>query len=147
MAIVPEDIRNFLESQSFLVVSTFDSAGGIHSSIKGIAGTEEDKVYIIDLFKGRTYNNVKNNPTITITAVDEHLYKGYSLKGKGYIVPPDKIPRQIIKVWEKKVIRRISKRVIKNIKEERKSSRYPEATFGPPQHLIVMVVEEIADLS
>jgi uncharacterized pyridoxamine 5'-phosphate oxidase family protein len=142
------DIVNFLEKQGFVIVSTMDPSGSIHCAAKGIAGIEEKgKVYLIDLYKAKTFKNLQKNSTISITAVDEHLFIGYTLKGKAKIVDRDKIKNHIIKAWEERVIQRISKRVIKSLKDYKKSGHHPEAKFPHPQYLIEVDVDGIVDLA
>ncbi|MCM8824101.1 MAG: pyridoxamine 5'-phosphate oxidase family protein [Candidatus Omnitrophica bacterium] len=142
------DIVNFFERQGFVIVSTINPYGNIHCSAKGIADIDENGlVYIIDLYVGRTFNNLKNNPTISITAIDEHLFIGYTLIGKAKIVEGEKINSNIIMNWEERLIKRISKRVIRNIKDDRKNNRHPESRFPTPKYLIEMEVEDIVDLT
>ncbi|MBL7131275.1 MAG: pyridoxamine 5'-phosphate oxidase family protein [Candidatus Omnitrophica bacterium] len=142
------NIIYLLEKQGFVIVSTLDPQGKIHCSAKGIVGIEkEGKVYLIDLYRENTFNNLKRNPTISITAVDEHEFMGYTLKGKARIIEREKIKDHIIKSWEERVIQRVSKRVIGDIKEEKKSPHHPEALFPQPQYLIEMEVEDIVDLT
>jgi uncharacterized pyridoxamine 5'-phosphate oxidase family protein len=142
------DIIYFLEKQGFVIVSTFDARDRIHCAAKGIAGIEKQgKVYLIDLYKAQTFNNLLRNPNISITAVDEHLFVGYTLKGKAKIVERESIKNHIIDKWEERVIQRISKRLIRNLKNERKSFHHPETRFPRPQYLIEVEVEEIIDLT
>lgn len=138
----------FLEKQGFVIVSTIDENGGIHCSAKGIAGMDkEGKVYLIDLYRMSTFRNLQNNPTISITAVDEHRFTGYTLKGKAHMVERENIKEHIMQNWEEKIVKRISRRVVKNIQGEKGSVDHPEAHFPQPQYLIVMEVEGIIDLA
>ena len=147
MVSVSSDIIYFLQRQGFVIVSTIDLQGYIHSVAKGIAGLEESKIYIIDLYRATTYKNLQANPTISITAVDERQFIGYTLKGKAEIIPREQIEEDIIKKWEEKVVARISQRVVRSVKEYKKAPHQPEARFPHPQYLIVMSVEEIVDLA
>lgn len=143
----PEMI-DFFHKQGFVIVSTLDRQGKIHCSAKGIAGIEEKgQVYLIDVYRARTFDNLNNNSTMSITAVDEQEFKGYTLKGQGKIVERQKIKSHIIKSWEQRVIDRISKRVIKNIQRNKGSSTHPESRFPYPQYLIEMQVQEVVDLA
>lgn len=137
----------FFHKQEFVIVSTLDSRGGIHCSAKGIVGIEEEgKIYIIDLYKAQTLANLKNNPVVTITAVDVSSFEGYSLKGIAKIVDRVQIKEHIIKKWEERVINRISGRVVKDIKKDKRSLIHPEACFPRPEYMIEMEVQEIVDL-
>ena len=145
---IPAEVNYFFQNQGFVIVSTIDSQGQIHCSAKGIARIEEEgKVYLIDLYQANTFRNLQNNPTITITAVDERRFKGYALKGKARIVEKKDLGEPILKEWDEKVVKRISDRLIKNIQEDKKASNHPEARFPEAKYLIVMSVEQIIDLS
>lgn len=142
------DIIQLFEKQGFGIISTLDKAGRIHCSVKGIVGIEKDgKVYVMDLYKETTFKNIQRNPIVSITAVDDNEFIGFTLKGKAKIVEREKIEDRIIKEWEDQVIQRISKRVIKNIRRARKHLSVPEALFPLPQYLIEVDVEDIVDLT
>jgi uncharacterized pyridoxamine 5'-phosphate oxidase family protein len=148
MSKISPEVINFLNNQGFVVVSTIDSQGSINSSAKGIVKVEEEgKVYLIDLYRASTFSNLRNNPTVTITAIDERRFKGYSLKGKAQIVESKDLHENILKEWEDKVVSRISKRLISNIQEDKKASHHPEARLPEAKYLIVMSVEQVIDLT
>jgi len=143
-----KDIISCLERQRIAIISTLDAKKRIHCSVKGIVGIDEaGKVYVIDLYCRNTFKNLKDDPTISVTVVDEARFEGYTLKGKAKIVERDKIEDHIMKGWETKVIERISSRVIKNIQVSRKTHHHPESRLPQPRYLIAIEVEDIVDLT
>lgn len=143
-----EEIIHFFQSQGFVIVSTIDEDGSIHNSCKGIVKIEyAGRVYLFDLYKARTFQNLKNNPTISLTAVEEHKFQGYCLKGKGKIVETDKLGSDILALWDDKITARATKRMIKNIHEEKGHPRHPEILLPKPEYLIVVQVDEIINLT
>lgn len=143
-----DDIIHFFHKENFVIVSTIDNNGRPHSSCKGIVEIDENnKIYLLDLYKKRTYNNLKRNSGIAITAVDEHKFKGYCLKGKAKVEEMGSFKEHTLKAWEKRIITRISQRVIKNMQGEKGHTKHPEALLPEPEYLIVMEVEEIVDLT
>jgi general stress protein 26 len=143
-----DEIVRFLEKQSFTIVSSIDKDGSLHSACKGIVRINRNgTIYLLDLYKGRTFENLKRNPHISLTAVDEHKFKGYCLKGKAKIIAAEKLSPQIIKAWENKVTSRITQRIIKNITQEKSHPRHPEALMPKPEYMIEMEVNEIIDLT
>jgi predicted pyridoxine 5'-phosphate oxidase superfamily flavin-nucleotide-binding protein len=145
---VPEDVIWFFEKQDFVIVSTVDSAGGPHSVCKGLLKiSPEGKFYIMDLFRGNTFRNMNNNPRMSITAVDEHQFKGYCLKGRASIIPGGKIPVSCLKAWRAKITNRITSRIIRNIHGESGHSDHPEHLLPDPKYIIVMELEEIFNLA
>lgn len=145
---IVREIIQFLENQGFVIVSTIDDNGKPHCSCKGIVKINPNgQIYLMDLYKARTFINLKRNTKISITAVDEHKFKGYCLKGKAEIVEIDKIKPDIIKAWEDKITSRITQRVLKNISGEKGHSYHPEVQLPIAEYMIVIKVDEIVDLT
>lgn len=143
-----EEIIQFLQNQSFVVVSTIDKDGTAHNACKGIVKINPNgSIYLLDLYRQRTYENLKRNPHISITAVDEHKFKGYCLKGQAKLFPELKLRAQITKAWEDRIISRVTRRILKNIREEKGHPRHPEVLLPKPEYMIVLEVEEIIDLT
>lgn len=148
MTALTDEIIRFFEKQRFTVISTIDrKSGAPHNSCKGIVKINKNgKVYLLDLYKWRTYANLKKNPHISVTAVDEHKFKGWCLKGRAKIVPGSELAPDIIKAWEARIAARITHRLLKNIREEKGHHRHPESQLPKPEYMIEMEVEEIVDL-
>ncbi|MBU4304599.1 MAG: pyridoxamine 5'-phosphate oxidase family protein [Candidatus Omnitrophica bacterium] len=149
MQILSDMAVHFLKKQEFVIVSTLNEDGAIHCSVKGIVGiAKEGQVFLIDLYRASTYNNLKNNPVITITAVDGHLFTGYSLQGTAKMVEREEIKEHLIVNWEERVLQRISKRMVQNMKDDKPhGSHHPETMFPLPQYLIEVDVEKVIDLA
>lgn len=131
-----------------MLVSTIDKSGFAHSACKGIVKINRNgKAYLLDLYRANTYENLKRNPHISITAFDEHKFIGYCLKGKAEIQAAAKLRSEIIRAWEARITSRITQRVLKNIREEKGHPRHPEALLPQPEYLIVMDVKEVVDLT
>jgi len=145
---IPQDIQRFLESQGFVIVSSIDKRGTIHHSCKGIIKIDpKGKVYLLDLYKARTFENLKHNPNISISAVDEHRFIGYCLKGRAKIINKNKLTVSILNLWEEKISKRITQRILKNIKEEKRQNKHPETFLPKPEYLILMEAKEIVNLA
>jgi uncharacterized pyridoxamine 5'-phosphate oxidase family protein len=145
---IKPEIVQFFHSQPFTIVTTIDKKGYPHNSCKGIVDIDESgRVYLLDLYTTKTYENLKNNPSISITAVNEHKFIGYSLKGKAKIMPKNKISKRILKLWEKKITSRISHRLLKNLHGEKGHDLHPEAILPGPAYLIAVDVNGIIDLT
>ncbi|MDD5073215.1 MAG: pyridoxamine 5'-phosphate oxidase family protein [Candidatus Omnitrophica bacterium] len=148
MAKLPDDVVKFFHSQHFTIVSTIDPDGMPHISCKGIVQIDPDgTIYLLDLYTGKTRANLERNPAINLSAVDEHKFRGYSLKGTAKIIKEEELKSHIIKAWEEKLTTRIAHRLIKNLKGEPGHERHPEAQLPKPKYLIVMTVSDIVDLT
>jgi len=143
-----DDVKNFLEKQHFVIVSTLDDKGNIHTSAKGIIQVESrGKIFLLDIYKGRTYRNIRLNPNVTVTAIDERRFRGYSVEGKARILREDNLPKKALDTWHEKLARRIARRVISHVKEGREEKKIPEASFPFPKYIIDVTVDSITDLA
>ncbi|MBD3246308.1 MAG: hypothetical protein GF333_04790 [Candidatus Omnitrophica bacterium] len=148
MSLLSRGIENFLLKQHFVVVSSITSDWSIHCSAKGIGYIEDGyKIYLLDLYLGRTFRNLKQNPVISITAVDEHQFRGYVIKGRAHLIDRHNIPETILRAWDERVTQRISARLIRNVQRERNTQHHPESQFPRPQYVIEMDAEEVIDLT
>jgi general stress protein 26 len=147
MIVLTEEICSFLHRQGFVIVSTIDKNGSIHNSCKGIVRIEKiGRIYLMDLYIHRTFRNLRRNQNISITAVDEHGFAGYCLKGKARILKEKELEPGIIRDWEEKITSRITQRLIKNIKGEKGHPSHPEASLPKPKYVIRIEVQKVIDL-
>jgi len=147
MMAIDETVADFLLKQNVVIVATADKKGVINQSVKGIACLDPQGIlYIVDLYNGKTKKNLKENLNITISAVDEELFKGWQLKGtaKEY---EDKESQAILEHWDKKITERIADRIIRNIQKARRAAKYSERHLPKPKYIIEMEVNEIVDLA
>ncbi len=143
-----DDIIHFFKNQGFVIVSTVDRRGAPHNSCKGIVAIDrEGEIFLMDLYFGKTFQNLKNNHNISVTAVDEHKFKGYCLIGKAKLIEMDSLKADIIKAWDEKITSRLTRRVIKNLKEEKGHGHHPEALLPHPKYMILMQTKGIIDLT
>ncbi|MBN1405586.1 MAG: pyridoxamine 5'-phosphate oxidase family protein [Candidatus Omnitrophica bacterium] len=147
MQLLTDDIIQFFARQGFVIVSTIDSGGMPHTSCKGIVKIEQDKIYLLDLYKAATYDNLKKNPKISLTAVDEHKFRGYCIKGRASILKASQIKSHIIKTWEDKITTRVRNRILKNIRGEKGHPKHPEILLPKPEYLIAVDVEKTVNLT
>lgn len=143
-----DEIVHFLQNQGCLIVSTIGRDGYPHNSCKGVVEiTHTGKVYLLDVYKAKTYENLRSNPLISVTAIDEHRFIGYCLKGRATILTEDNMTPRLFKAWEERITSRLTRRLLRNLREEKGHPRHPEALLPNPEYVIEMDVEEIVDLT
>jgi predicted pyridoxine 5'-phosphate oxidase superfamily flavin-nucleotide-binding protein len=145
---IPDNLARFFEAQGFLIVSTIDAHGRPHSACKDIIKINRSgTIYLLDLYLRETFKNLKRNPKISLTAVDEHKFQGYCLKGKARMLGAGALSPALKKIWEGRIASRVTQRILRNLKGEKGHARHPESLFPLPQYLIAVEVEEIVDLT
>jgi len=148
MGKLKDEIVRFFQNQHFAIVATVDPNGSLHNSCKGIIQINQNgRVYLLDLYREKTFTNLKKNPNISITAVDEHKFRGYCLKGVAKIIKGDRLNPSVIKAWENKISGRITHRVLRNIHGEKGHPRHPEVLLPKPEYMILVEVKEVVNLT
>ena len=148
MKLIPSEVVDFLRTQSFVLVCSIDKNGFPHSSCKDIIKIDPSgEIYLMDVYHGATSENIRNNPSVNISAVDEHKFMGYCLKGKARMLQDEIISQEIIKAWENNITSRLTKRLLKNLVQDQAQKHHPEASLPQPKQLIVLEVEEIVNLA
>jgi len=143
-----QEIVSFFRNQGCVIVSTIDSKGFAHSSCKGVVKISQNgRVYLLDVYRAKTYENLKRNPHISITAIDEHRFMGFCLKGKARVLGEGQLHSQLMAAWEARITSRLTQRLLRNIREEKGHARHPEALLPKPEYLIIMDVQEAVDLT
>jgi len=145
---IPAVIIDFLRTQSFVIVSSIDENGFPHSSCKDIVKINPaGEIYLVDVYRGVTSKNIGDNPQVSISAVDEHKFTGYCLKGRARMIQDKVISQEILKTWEDNITSRLAKRLLRNLVQDQGQGHHPEAILPHPKHLIVLEVEEIVDFA
>ena len=145
---LPAVVIDFLSAQGFVLVSSIDQNGFPHSSCKAIVKIDPaGEIYLIDVYQGVTSDNIGRNQHVSISAVDEHKFIGYCLKGKARKIQDDSIGQEIIKTWEDNITSRLAKRLLKNLTQGQGQGHHPEASLPRPKHIIALQIEQIVDLA
>ena len=149
MTEISSEVIHFFNKEHFVIIATLDKSGTIHTSAKGILEIgDRGKIFILDLYKGRTYQNIKNNPNVNLTLVDERRFMGYSIKGKARIVREGLISKKRLELWHDKLAKRIARRVIRHVKSPGTGSEgIPEAGFPMPKYLIEVSADKVISLT
>jgi nitroimidazol reductase NimA-like FMN-containing flavoprotein (pyridoxamine 5'-phosphate oxidase superfamily) len=143
-----QELVEFLQNQSFVVIASLDVKGRPHTACKGTVRIDPSGyLYLLDLYHGNTYENVTRNPDVSITVVDEHKFRGYCLKGKASALSNDALGAELIKSWEDKITDRLTQRLLKNIRGQKGHPRHPEILLPKPKYLIKVKIDEIIDLT
>ncbi len=145
---IADEIISFLRRQSYIIFSTVDEEGRPHTVAKGIVDIGEDGViYLLDLYMGKTYDNLRRNENASVTAIDEHAFIGYTLKGTASILEQDGLEEAVKEKWRKLLRSRITKRIIDNVRSEIGGNPPHEARMPGPKYVIIFQVEEVVNLS
>jgi predicted pyridoxine 5'-phosphate oxidase superfamily flavin-nucleotide-binding protein len=86
MTKIPQEVQEFIKGKMAWVATA--SLNGIpNSTPKGSARVIDDEHLVFaDLFSLKTRENLKANPKVAVTVIDEKSHKGYQLKGSAELL-------------------------------------------------------------
>ena len=143
-----DDIVHFFENQGCVIVSTLNKDGAIRNSCKGVLEVNgRGEVFLCDLYHGETGKNIAANPAVSVTAIDEHKFKGYCLQGQARLMREEEFPPELHKKWASRIASRITQRVLKNIGSGKGHPHHPEALLPSPKYIIAVQIDKIVDLT
>jgi len=74
-------VNEFLKKRAFLNVATASLDGKPNNISKLILKVEDNFIYLIDYSIGRTYNNIKMNPRVSLSFFDVDNLSGFQING------------------------------------------------------------------
>ena len=86
MTKIPQEIQDFIKGK-MAWVSTASPDAMPNATPKGsVQVIDDEHLVFADLFSLKTRENLKANPKIAVTVVDEKSYKGYQFKGSAELL-------------------------------------------------------------
>lgn len=116
-----KEILDFLRSQVFLFIGTSDKRGRPHTSAKPLLKIEDNYIYLVDFVIGRTYKNIKRNPKISLSAIDEDKVIGYQLYGIAQVIDKGDEFHRLSREMSSKQVKLATERVIQGVRKSTRS--------------------------
>lgn len=78
---ISRGLAALLKKSEFISVGTSDASGSPSVASKFLLKVDGNTVYLVDLIKGKTLRNVRYNPIISLSVMDEDNLRGYQING------------------------------------------------------------------
>ncbi len=143
--ITPE-MERLLRKVNVAVVATVAPTGTPNLSLKGVVDVDSrGMIYFMDLYRGKTRNNLKKNPRVALTVFNVKEFQGFQFKGTAELINSGPLFDKMVKAWSAKRRNVISKRIVQNIRRGHSHGR-SEARFPRPKHLVRVRVSKVYSL-
>lgn len=141
-----EKLEEVLGRKEFVYVATSDEKSRPSAAPKFLLRAEEGFLYLVDHVFGRTYENLKSNPHISITTMDRNSLLGYQMNGTAEIVDRGPEFEEIVEELRKKQVRLTTERVIEAVRMGKTHEDF-EVSF-PKEFVVFKVkIENIIEIS
>jgi len=124
MPTITDKIASLLKKREFVSIATVDPDGQPNVVPKFFYRAKGDFIYLLDYVLGRTVINLEKNPRVSVSFMDMDSLEAYRLNGTAKMIGKGKVFNQILKEWDKKLIKMTSARVIEAVQTGKKSHHY-----------------------
>jgi predicted pyridoxine 5'-phosphate oxidase superfamily flavin-nucleotide-binding protein len=124
MPTIPDKIIELFEKREFVSVATVTPDGRPNTAPKFFFRAKGDFIYLIDYVLGKTVTNLKENPRVSVSFMDMDSLEAYRLNGTAKLIEKGRIFEQVLKEWDKKMVKMATDRVIDAVKTGKKHGHY-----------------------
>lgn len=142
---IPKNIRRLLEKTDFINVATCTLSSRPSGAFKFILKIDGNDIYLVDFARARTWENVKQNPFVSLSIIDDDILVDYQLNGSAEIIEPGGVFETLDKELDKKEVTFATKRVIESVRRQKK---FPvnEIPLAKRVVLLKVMVKETVEL-
>jgi len=136
----------FLSKGRFVNVATCSLERMPNVAPKLVARIEKNIIYIIDYVLGKTYLNLKENPRVSVSFIDEKTLTGYQLNGTVDILEEGEEFEKFSDEFQSIKTSFTVERILLNIRSGEKAS---PLEFGLPEKFLILKIKiiEIVEIS
>ena len=138
-------LTDLLKKREFISIASCDFEFRPNVAPKFLLKIEDNFIYLIDYVVGRTYENLKVNPKVSLSVMDVDMLKGYQINGNVEIIEQGALYEELLNELKNKEISLATERIIKGVQLGKKHESFEVAA---PERISVFKVkiEEIVEI-
>ncbi len=139
-------VIELLKSREFVSVATCNFDGRPNAAPKFLLKMEDNFVYLVDYFIGKTYRNLRANPRISISFMDTSSLLGYQLNGLVEIVEGGPEYDLLVKDLLQREVDLSARRIVEGVTKGRGHAGFE---LNMPESFVIFKVkiEEIVEMA
>ena len=138
-------VLKLLNKREFVSVATSDLDCQPNAAPKMILDTDQEFIYLVDYTSGKTWENLKVNPRISISFSDTDELKGYKINGQVEILESGAIDGEMIQKLDERKFSLTVERVISGVRKEKKHKIF-ELELAQKFVIYKIKIEEITEI-
>lgn len=142
---ITKKIAELLTSREFISVATCNLHGLPNAAPKFVLKLENNFIYLIDYTIGRTWENIKVNPKVSMSLTDPDALMGYQINGVAEIIDKGPHYESIVKELLQKEIDLSTKRIIEGV-QQGKVHRSFEVAITDKFVVFKVKIEEVVEI-
>ncbi len=121
---ITEKIQELLGKRKFVSVGTATRDGRPNSAPKLFLHAKRDSLYLIDHVMGQTVVNIKENPLVSVSFMEQDALEAYRLNGTAKVIERGKSYDAMLREWDEKVVKLSADRVIEAVRTGKKHEHF-----------------------
>lgn len=142
---ITKKIGEILKKRDFISIASCDFKGRPNVAPKFLLKIEDNFIYLADYVVGRTYENLKVNPRVSLSIMDTDALKGYQINGSVEVIEKGALYDSILDELKNKEISLATERVIKGVQQGQKHESF-ELSFPERIVLFKIKIEEAIEI-
>jgi predicted pyridoxine 5'-phosphate oxidase superfamily flavin-nucleotide-binding protein len=142
---VLKKISELLQSKEFISVATSSLSGKPNAAPKFFLKVEGNFVYLIDYTRGKTWENLRINPHVSLSFMDTDALIGYQINGSVELIEKGPTYEKISSELTTKEIDLSTKRIIEGVSQGKKHKSF-EVGLSDKVIIIKVAIKEIAGI-
>lgn len=138
-------ITELLQKREFISVATSDLSGKPNAAPKFLLKLEGSFIFLIDHTRGKTWENLKKNPRVSLSFMDTESLTGYQINGGVKIIDKGPAYDKIFNELLQKKIDLSCRRIIEGVVHEKGHKSFEVAM---PDRVVIfkIEIEDIAEI-
>ena len=132
------NLNQLLSKREFISVATCDLRGQPNAAPKLLLSADEKFIYLIDYTVGKTWENLRINPKVSLSLSDIHELKGYRINGTVEIIDQGPLYKKLAKEFEERKIVLSVERVISGVQRQQ---RHRDFEMAIPEKFVIFKVK------
>ena len=136
--LITEKLKRFLLTKEFVSAGTSDLSGQPNAVPKYIIKVDSGFIYLADYVIGKTFQNLKVNPKISLSTIDMKTLEGWRINGMVSIMTKGAQYKRLSKTMMELEVHNTARRVIEDVRGIQKHNFY-EVSF--PKKVVIFKVK------
>lgn len=139
-------IKEFLKDREFVSVATCDLSGRPNAAPKFLLKIDGDYIYFIDYAMGRTWENLKINPRVSLSFIDTETLIAYQVNGRAELIAKGPLHEKLLSELLEKEVNLTSKRIINGLYSGKKHEGF-ELAISENFVIFKVKIDEVVEIN
>ncbi len=131
-------VKELLKKREFVNVATCDFFGRPNAAPKFVLKQENKYIYLVDYTIGKTWENLKTNPKVSLSLMDSETLTGYQINGSVELIEQGPLYNKMVREFREREICLSAQRVVEGLYRGQKHESFEVVL---PEKIVIFKVK------